>query len=762
MNAIKWNCLLVSVTILLLFSACGEKNQESISETEIIERETEQEFIAESESEEVIEILATEDWKTLRMQLEVMSQSMDMWRERTEYMQFPYFTVTDLDKNGRYELILAENAGSGRYTYALFFEVNETYDAMEPCEKVVTEGRYVGSDTWADFIIDETTMYYDEVVDKYYYIFEDYVRYGLEGNYVSWHVLYLEDGKMYEDVIASREVLFDNEGKSTFKYWNSEGERITEEQYRELIRSPFPELEAQTSYFSWECNTKLYEMDEEVFLGELEAICTDLYQYPLMITPTLTSEIEYAIESEGIYCIYNGEKFGYITERGEEITDYIYDMAYPFSEGLACVVLDGKYGFIDENGKMAIPFEYEEAKPFQEGLAYFVKDNTYGFLRPDGSVAFYLECDSVSSFHSSMAYYSIDGKYGYLDRSGQTVIEPVYSDASYFIDVLAFVEMDGLKGAIDREGDVVIPLIYDELIREKNCIVAISGKEEDYYDFGGEAFSQEEYTRISKYIEASNFTIELDYDNNMFFAYGRNGEKVVSIPCDYATGAIYGNSKSYVLKQTNDSGVNESILILEENRDVDMSDILLQNVITPRKEAYWNFIKEEREDYITKTRLYDFDDSGNPILYYYQEPCIKWMCESDSAFYSTKNGEIQRLCSGREAGMGYNDWVCLWRDVESGEVFLGTCAWTSGLDVSAVYSTVFGYESGDIKEKVSFAWNCQKNGSNQEDKYLVAGEEISVEEYENLYKKYTYFELFDICNKQVGFDSNITIPEIFK
>ena len=83
-------------------------------------------------------------------------------------------------------------------------------------------------------------------------------------------------------------------------------------------------------------------------------------QYPLVARPSSTDTIEFAFDSEGIYCIFNGEKYGYMTNDGTEITDYIYDYATPFSEGLACVAMDGKYGFLDKEGEIALPFIYDE------------------------------------------------------------------------------------------------------------------------------------------------------------------------------------------------------------------------------------------------------------------------------------------------------------------------------------------------------------------------------------------------------------------
>ena len=88
--------------------------------------------------------------------------------------------------------------------------------------------------------------------------------------------------------------------------------------------------------------------------------------YPLLAAPSTVEKIKFALVAEGRYCIFDGEKYGYIAESGEEITPCIYDIAYPFSEGLACACKDGKYGYIDLQGETAIPFDFDRATPFME------------------------------------------------------------------------------------------------------------------------------------------------------------------------------------------------------------------------------------------------------------------------------------------------------------------------------------------------------------------------------------------------------------
>lgn len=195
-------------------------------------------------------------------------------------------------------------------------------------------------------------------------------------------------------------------------------------------------------------------------------------RYPLVATPSDAEWITFVIASEGNYCIFDGEKYGFITEAGEETAPFIYDIAYPFSEGLACVCQYGKYGYIDLKGETAIPFEYDRATPFVEGLAYFASGDTYGFMDKTGKPVFYLECDSISSFQEGLAYFSKGGRYGYIDKKGQVAIEPFFDDAGYFKEGLAKVLKGGRYGVINRDGDYIVAAEYDSITIDDSFIIA--------------------------------------------------------------------------------------------------------------------------------------------------------------------------------------------------------------------------------------------------------------------------------------------------
>ncbi len=191
---------------------------------------------------------------------------------------------------------------------------------------------------------------------------------------------------------------------------------------------------------------------------------TQLLAAPKIITPnSTTNKIGYAVNSEGILCICDGEKYGFINENGDDITPFIYDKAYPFSEGMACVYGDGKFGFINNKGITALPFIYDKASSFHEGLAYFEIGDQYGFINKNGEQVFLLNCDSVSSFNEGLAYFSINGKYGYIDETGTVVINPIYDDAGYFEYGAAKVRINDKVGVINKSGQEVVPINYDDV-----------------------------------------------------------------------------------------------------------------------------------------------------------------------------------------------------------------------------------------------------------------------------------------------------------
>ncbi len=62
---------------------------------------------------------------------------------------------------------------------------------------------------------------------------------------------------------------------------------------------------------------------------------------------------------ERLFPVYDGERYGYINDRGEMAVPFRYDKAEMFREGLAAVQRNGKWGFIDQKGNEVIPPKFD-------------------------------------------------------------------------------------------------------------------------------------------------------------------------------------------------------------------------------------------------------------------------------------------------------------------------------------------------------------------------------------------------------------------
>lgn len=559
--------------------------------------------------------------------------------------------------------------------------------------------------------------------------------------------------------------------------------------------------EAELRNFIYKIETILLEQEPEQKQGQEPAqtrsdnTVSSKITAPYLITPTSVSDIELALYSEDIFCIYDREYYGYIDRTGNEVTGFVYDMAYPFSEDLACAMIDGIYGFVNKNGEVAIPFNYLDAAPFSEGLAYFVTEDEYGFLNKDGTVAFTLNCDSVSSFKEDRAYFSLDGKYGYIDKKGHIVIDPKYQDADYFKDGLAIVKNNGLFGMIDRNGREIIPLQYDTILRDSEKIEAKTGELIEYFDLSGNAILDEVISEETYSVTIANGTDDytITKEDDVITIQDKQGNTVLSIDY-YIDRSVYGNYDYKVLSYF-DNDKPDKILIVNDSEGYEIPQVLLQNRITPRNQLYWKLshgkyinlgytsgeIEEVRKyntwnetNYIKYFKLYDIENSGNPILYCMEEPCFQpGFTLSDSAFYTIIDDELQCLLTGYECGgSARGDYVCLWKDMTTGEEYIGTRGFAGGFGGYASWGNVYDYQHGNLSQVVSFDWVGQNAGNYTDEtlldnahlfyddndipytqetiltvdcvnEYLVNNKQTTLEEYKKYSERYTSYNLLE-------------------
>lgn len=200
----------------------------------------------------------------IEKQLSLIKDNVSMWKDSDGYERFQY-AVTDLDHNGRLEIIAASCQGTGLYTYSNYYEVNETMDALN---KVTTN--YEEGDSEPDIIVDRAKVYYDASNNEYHYIFTDLCKNGAAEYYESVNDVVLKEGKLTRSVLATKATIYENE-KATITCKDSNENSITEEEYENVAEKTFGNLTSKTISLSW------IEGDDENFNINLDKLLKDSY-----------------------------------------------------------------------------------------------------------------------------------------------------------------------------------------------------------------------------------------------------------------------------------------------------------------------------------------------------------------------------------------------------------------------------------------------------------------------------------------------------
>lgn len=153
------------------------------------------------------------------------------------FLEKYYCSVTDLNSNGRLEIIIAYCGGSGLYTYFSIYEIDEKY------ERAIQIYEFNGEDMYErapDIIKSKWEGIYDEEQELYYYYISDLLR---DGAIVSHDdLIELSFGDIFEwRSVYCVENQSDSEGELVTTYYDSERNCISKSEYdlgiRELSRN---------------------------------------------------------------------------------------------------------------------------------------------------------------------------------------------------------------------------------------------------------------------------------------------------------------------------------------------------------------------------------------------------------------------------------------------------------------------------------------------------------------------------------------------
>ena len=176
----------------------------------------------------------------------LIERSRSVWLpEGLEYETW-YYAVTDLDRNGRLEVLTASLQGSGLYTYVNCWEVSEQGTALVQCPDNTGEG-----EAWPDIIKDRLTGYRDPVSGRMTYVCEDVTRDGAAHYLTSKQSFCLDHGQITLHVLATMDEVYTTETVSMKNYYDGSDAPITEQEYNSAEERTFAGQEQGEITLTW-------------------------------------------------------------------------------------------------------------------------------------------------------------------------------------------------------------------------------------------------------------------------------------------------------------------------------------------------------------------------------------------------------------------------------------------------------------------------------------------------------------------------------
>ena len=246
-------------------------------------------------------------------QLSIIINNINLWKKDTEFEKYNY-AATDLDQNGRLEIISSTCQGTGIYTYTEIYEVNENLDDLKLCESNLKEYDY----SQADIIKENFIVYWDKINNRYHYIFEDLTKNGAAEYYENKRDFCLSDGKIHEEYLAYKTTIYEN-SNPTITYRDSYNKQINELEYNNIENKVFENLERMLVNIDW-------LSEEEITLERLKHSYDNFLIYKSNTIPTDNkSEAIYINAIKDLY-------YNYKLPDGSELEDPKYVEGYDMSE----------------------------------------------------------------------------------------------------------------------------------------------------------------------------------------------------------------------------------------------------------------------------------------------------------------------------------------------------------------------------------------------------------------------------------------------
>lgn len=194
----------------------------------------------------------TKDKPSIEEQINLIAESTDIWTPFDIYPGDHFkFAVTDLDNNGRLEVVCAATIGSGIITDSTWSMVSSGFDSVINIKNDLTKNKNTGP----EIIVDSTDCFVNPDTGERFYTFVDTVR--ASGDY-STHtkgLLTLKDNTVSFTRLATCTSVAENPEDvtiRTYTYADTNGNSLTKEEFDSYIENHLEGYEKHTATFKWQ------------------------------------------------------------------------------------------------------------------------------------------------------------------------------------------------------------------------------------------------------------------------------------------------------------------------------------------------------------------------------------------------------------------------------------------------------------------------------------------------------------------------------
>lgn len=186
--------------------------------------------------------------RTAEEQINILYNNMNLWNKTSTAEEY-FYTVTDMDSNGRLEIIRAITQGTGIFTYMDVFEVNSSFSGIE--QLVNQRAEEIAGYNYPEVIVATA----DKYTDRYgmnHYLFQDDAKAGAAEYYSANCEVFVGNGTLQCFDIASKYTVYTNGGATeNITYYDADGNETSMEYFITAVQNWFAGMTKSTANFGW-------------------------------------------------------------------------------------------------------------------------------------------------------------------------------------------------------------------------------------------------------------------------------------------------------------------------------------------------------------------------------------------------------------------------------------------------------------------------------------------------------------------------------